>query len=56
VQYQIAVGPATSAITLTGAATGTVCTLKIDRMTSGTYAQSVGLADVVLQFSRTPAP
>ena len=55
VQYQWAIGPATSPITLPGAAAGAKCFIKADRLTLGSYAQNVGLANILVKFSRTVA-
>jgi hypothetical protein len=56
VQYDEWIGTETAAITLAGAAAGSKCLITVDRLTSDTYEQKVGLAGGLLKFTRTLAP
>ena len=56
VQYDEWVAPASAALTLPGAAIGSKCRIVLDRLTTGTYAQKIGLTGVFLKFSRVLAP
>jgi hypothetical protein len=56
VQYDEWIAPETAALTLPGAAAGSVCRIVVDRLTSGSYAQKTGLVGGLLKFTRTLAP
>lgn len=56
VQYDEWIGPETAAITLPGAVAGNKCRIVVDRLTSGTYAQKIGLTGALVKFGRVLAP
>ena len=56
VLYDEWIGPATSAITLPGAASGTKCRIMLERLTGDTYAQAIGSTGFLIKFGRTLAP
>jgi hypothetical protein len=52
VQYDEAIGTETAAITLPGAGAGKKCRITADRLTSGSYAQKIGLSGTRVKFTR----
>jgi hypothetical protein len=51
-QYDTIVGTETAAITLTGAAAGSICVIDVGRNTSDTYDYEIGLTGILLKFTR----
>ncbi|MHB8123116.1 MAG: hypothetical protein ACYDG4_13280 [Desulfuromonadaceae bacterium] len=56
VQYDEWIGAETAAITLPGAAAGSKCRLMVDRLTTDTYEQAVGVTGGLIKFTRALAP